>query len=124
MKPKTLFGEFFKQKRIERGYTLRKLCEIGNLDPGNMSKMERGLLKPPSSPDILERYASLLGIERGSDDWHELFNRAAACRGEVPLEIYENEELVAKLPIIFRTIQGKKVSPELLEELAEIIRNT
>ena len=124
MQPKTLFGEFFKQKRIERGYTLRKLCETGGLDPGNTSKMERGLLKPPSSHKILEDYAKLLGIEKGSDDWHELFNRAAACRGEIPEEIYNDEELVTKLPIIFRTIQGKKISPELLDDLAETVRKS
>ena len=124
MKPKELFGEFFKSKRIEKGLTLREFCKKHNLDPGNISKMERGLLKPPGSKEKLEVYASFLGIKRGTDDWYELFDLAAACRGEIPEEILSDEELVKKLPLIFRTIRGKKVSRKLLDELAETIRSS
>jgi len=122
MKPKAIFGNFFKTKRIEAGFTLREFCKIHNIDPGNISRMERGLLKPPSSKDKLEEYASYLGIEKGSDDWYEFFDLAAACRGEIPEEILDNEELLKHLPIIFRTIRGKKLSKKKLEELIEIIR--
>jgi len=122
MKPKAMFGNFFKTKRVESGFTLREFCRAHNLDPGNISRMERGLLKPPSSKKKLEEYASYLGIQKGSDDWYEFFDLAAACRGEIPDEILDNEELLKHLPIIFRTIRGKKVSKKLLEELAEMIR--
>jgi len=124
MKPKAFFGEFFKAKRIEMQLTLREFCKTHNLDPGNISKMERGLLKPPSSKEKLEEYASYLGIKRGTDDWYELFDLAAACRGEIPEEILEDEKLIKNLPLIFRTIRGKKVSQKLLDELSEKIRRT
>jgi transcriptional regulator with XRE-family HTH domain len=122
MKPKAIFGNFFKTKRIEAGFTLREFCRTHSLDPGNISRMERGLLKPPSSKDKLEEYASYLGIEKGSDDWYEFFDLAAACRGEIPEEFLDDEELIKHLPIIFRTIRGKKVSKKKLEELIEMIR--
>ena len=67
-------------------------------------------------------YASYLGIQKGSDDWYEFFDLAAACRREIPDEILDDEELLKNLPIIFRTIRGKKVSKKLLEELIEMIR--
>ena len=35
------FGEFFKQKRIVLGMTLRQFCAENGLDPGNISKIER-----------------------------------------------------------------------------------
>jgi len=124
MKPKAFFGEFFKTKRIETQLTLREFCKAYNLDPGNISKMERGLLKPPSSKEKLEEYASDLGIKRGTDDWYEFFDLAAACRGEIPEEILEDEELIKHLPLIFRTIRGKKVSQKLLDKLSEKIRRT
>ena len=122
MKPKAIFGNFFKTKRIEAGFTLREFCKVHNLDPGNISRMERGLLKPPGSKEKLEEYASYLGIEKGSDDWYEFFDLAAACRGEIPEEILDDEELLKHLPVIFRTIRGKKLSKKKLEELIEIIR--
>ena len=124
MKPKSSFGEFIKQKRIEKKLTLREFCKKYNLNPGYISKMERGLLSPPRSKDKLEKYASYLDIEKGTEDYVEFFYRASACRGEIPSEIMSDSELVDKLPLIFRTLQGKKVSPELLDDLVTLIRES
>ncbi len=87
-----------------------------------MSKIERGLMSPPSSREKLEAYASYLGLKPGTDDWIEFFDRASACKGEIPREILEDDRLVESLPLIFRTIRGKKVSAAMLEELAKKIR--
>lgn len=125
MKPKSsLFGEFFKAKRIEKGLTLREFCKKYNLDPGNMSKIERGLLNPPSSQEKLEKYASCLSLKKGTDEYLEFFDIAAARRGKIPKTIMDDSELVKKLPIIFRTIRGKKVTPELLDDLVDLIKRT
>jgi transcriptional regulator with XRE-family HTH domain len=124
MKPKLVFGEFFKRLRIEKGMTLRSFCLKNGFDPGNISKIERGLLAPPSAREKLEEYARALGIKPGSGDWIEFFDRASACKGEIPLEIMNDAELVEKLPLIFRTIRGKKVSDKQLDELAELIRKS
>ncbi len=124
MNPKAMFGEYFKSKRIDRGLTLRDFCKKFGLDPGNISKLERGLLPPPTSREKLEAYASFLGLKKGSDDWMEFFDHAAACRGELPKDFLEDSEVVKNLPVIFRTIRGKKVSAKLLDELIEKIRGT
>jgi transcriptional regulator with XRE-family HTH domain len=116
------FGEFVRAKRMKKGLTLRKFCEISNQDPGNVSKIERGLLGP--SKEKLGEYASFLGIEKDSEDWHEFFILAATSKGEIPREILEDPELAPHLPIIFRTIRGKKVSEEILKEIVEIIRKS
>ena len=123
MRPKEIFGEFFRAKRIENKMTLRKFCEISNLDPGNISKIERGILPPPSSDEKLRSYASFLGIKEGSADWQEFFDRAAARKGEIPREILEDSEIARHLPLIFRTIRGKKLSKERLDEIIEIVRD-
>ena len=122
MKPKVLFGEFFKQKRIDGGMTLREFCKKFGCDPGNMSKMERGLLSPPTEKK-LEEYASFLGIPRGSNDWYEFFDRAAACKGEIPEEIMQDEEIFKSLPLIFRTFRNKKVSKKTIEELIDKLKH-
>ena len=43
------FGELFKKLRLRLGMTLRKFCEENDFDPGNISKLERGLLPAPQS---------------------------------------------------------------------------
>ncbi|MBC7349702.1 MAG: helix-turn-helix transcriptional regulator [Candidatus Aminicenantes bacterium] len=121
---KTTFGEYFKAKRIEKGFTLREFCKKYGLDPGNISKLERGLLPPPASREKLEEYATFLGLKKGSDEWLEFFDRAAASRGELPKDFLDDDEVLKALPIIFRTIRGKKVSREMLNELIDKIRRT
>ena len=58
------FGEFFKQKRISLGKTLRQFYQEHDLDPGNTSKMERGILPAPAAEEKLKEYAKYLNIKR------------------------------------------------------------
>jgi transcriptional regulator with XRE-family HTH domain len=118
----TLFGDFFKKKRIELGKTLRQFCLENNLDPGNVSKLERGLLPPPQSADKLEEYAQSLKIKKGSDDWYEFFYLARLSAGRIPEEILSDKELLSKLPLVFRTLKGQKLTKEQLNKLAEKIK--
>ena len=124
MVQKMTFGQFFKKMRGKKGLSLPRFCIENNIDPGNISKLERGLISPPQSREKLEQYAHYLGIEKGSDDWYEYFDLAAAHTGKVPDDIMEDVELVKKLPLVFRTIRGQKVSKEKLNELAKIIRKS
>jgi len=115
----TLFGEFFKKKRLETGMTLRQFCLNNSLDPGNISKIERGILSPPQTKEKLGQYAKCLHIEEGSDDWLEFFDRAHASSGRIPEEILSDAETVAKLPLVFRTLRGQKLNKEQLDKLVE-----
>ena len=116
------FGEFFKQRRTALGKTLRQFCQDCGLDPGNISRLERGLLQPPQGRGVLESYAKHLKLKKGSDEWYEFFDLAAAETGRIPQEILEDEELLEKLPILFRTLRGQKVPNEQLDELVRRIR--
>jgi len=122
MKAKQFFGEFFKEMRIKGNFTLREFCNKFGYDPGNISKIERGLLKPPNSKEKLEKYALDLGLERGSDNWIEFIDRASACKGEIPEELLDNEAVLKKLPLIFRTFRNKRVTNKAIDELIEQIR--
>jgi len=121
---RTFFGSFFKEMRRKRGITLRAFCLEHGLDPGNISKLERGIMPPPTSHKKLEAYALALGIKEASDDWYNFFDNAAASSGNIPSYMMSDAELVKKLPLVFRTLRGEKISPEKLDELAELIRQT
>src|SRR3989338_11644970 len=105
MKTSAVFGEFFKAKRQALGLTLREFCLKHELDPGNLSRLERGLLPPPQDREVLEKYAKCLALKSGSDDWYAFFDLAAAAKGRLPAELLEDKELVAKLPLVFRTLR-------------------
>ena len=118
------FGKFFKAMRAKRGLSLRKFCVENGLDPGNISKLERGVLPPPQTREKLEEYAKELLIPEGSDDWYEFFDLASMATGRIPPDIMSDEELVKRLPLVFRTVRGQKMksSDDQLNELAEVIR--
>ena len=92
-----LFGEYFKSKRLSTGVSLRQFCVDNNLDPGNISKLERGLMTPPTSEDKLEHYAQCLKIKKGSNEWYEFFDLAHATAGRIPQEILSNKAALQKL---------------------------
>ena len=116
------FGAYFKECRIASGLTLRAFCHKHGFDPGNLSKLERGVFAPPESDDKLAEYANALGLRRGGDAWYEFFDRAAAERGQIPTDILSDDEVVGKLPVLFRTLRGGKVDGNFLHELIERIR--
>ena len=122
MAAKLTFGEFFKEKRIFLRKTLRQFCAENKLDPGNISRLERGLMLPPQGSDKLEEYARFLEIRKGSDDWYAFFDLARIEAGRIPEELLNNESVAASLPILFRTLRGQKISEKKLEKLVELIK--
>ena len=116
------FGAFFKECRIRTGKTLRAFCEAHGFDAGNLSRLERGLLPPPTGDEKLREYASALGLTEGSDEWYTFFDRAAAERGRLPKDLLSDAEVVDKLPVLFRTIRGERLSDERLDALVEKLR--
>jgi len=122
MELKAAFGGFFKARRQSLKLTLREFCLKHRLDPGNVSRLERGLLAPPQGRDRLEEYAKYLSLKKGSDDWYSFLDLAAASKGRIPSELMKDEEIVAKLPLVFRTLRGKRLADGGLDGLVRRIR--
>jgi len=122
MKTLPAFGEFFKAKRQMLGLSLREFCLKHKLDPGNMSRMERGLLAPPQDREVLEKHAKALELKSGGDDWYTFFDLAAAAKGRLPEELLEDEQVMAKLPLVFKTLRGKQLTERQLSKLVKNIR--
>ena len=116
-----LFGDHFKKRRLKIGRTLRQFCLENGLDPGNISKIERGILPPPQSREKLAHYAKCLGIVEGSDEWLEFFDIARTEAGRIPDELLADKNIVAKLPLVFITIKGQKLTEEQLEKFARAL---
>jgi len=114
------FGREFRRRRLEADMSLRKFCQVNKLDAAYVSRIERGRVKPPTSE--LDRYLRAIGLEPGTEDWKELRNLASACAAEVPAELMSDEEIVKKLPVVFRTLANRKPTQEDIDRLIETIR--
>ena len=118
----TAFGEYFRELRAGRGIPLRQFCLTNGFDAGNISKLERGVLPPPTSDKRLRQYARALKLKEGSDEWVTFFDLAAVARQAIPADIMADEGLVKRLPLVFRTLRGQRVSDKHLDALVEKIR--
>ncbi len=118
----TMFGELHRELRRKCYLSLRQYCKLSEQDPGNVSRIERGKVSPPKNHRILSKMAQALKLEEGSDDWENFFYTAEISAGRIPQEILSNEEVLQKLPILFRKMGGQKLKPEELDRLIEIIR--
>lgn len=116
------FGEHLKSRRLELGLSLRAFCGLHNEDPSNWSKLERGLLRPPEDFERLLQIGEYLGYRRDSDEMAEFFELASISRGEIPRDILDDEALMARLPLVFRTLRETPSESELLR-LADRVRD-
>lgn len=114
------FGEFVKSMRERKRITLREFCRLANIDPSNWSKIERGVLQPPKSKEVLQEIAKILGLDRKSEEYHLLMDLAAISF--IPKNLLDNEDIVNKLPVFFRTLRGQPPTRKELEELIRIIK--
>jgi len=66
------FGELLREKRIEKGFSLRKFAELVGVSPTYLSQVEQGNVMPPTA-DRVKRMAELLGVN--PDEWIALAGR-------------------------------------------------
>ena len=114
------FADFIRKERIAAGLTLREFCRLTGFDASNWSKIERNLLPPPQSRNVLESIASVLSIVPGSQVYKELMDLAALS--SVPEDLIE-PEILEQLPVFFRTVRGEKPTEEELKTLINKIRS-
>ena len=118
------FGELVKGLRIAQKKTLRQFCFEHGHDPSNWSKVERGVNPPPKDERTLARWARHLGLTPGGEAWEEFMVQADVSRGNIPRSVMNDQELVAKLPLFFRTVRGSELTPEQLEDFVDKVRKT
>ena len=117
------FGELFKKLRLRLGLTLRQFCEENGFDPGNISKLERDLLPAPQLERKLRSYTKALSIRPGDDEYIEFFDLAAVSNKNFTIKNIEDQELLNKLPVLFRTLDKEGLTKEKLEKIIEIVRD-
>jgi len=118
------FGVFVKERRATLRLSLRRFAEAADLDPGNASRMERGLVPPPEHQEVLDRIAAALELSKRSANYRQLRDLASSARGHIPEDLLSDPEVAARLPILFRTLRSKPLDGAQLDKLIDAIRKT
>ncbi len=121
-KTATGFGPWVRERREKLRLPLRRFAEATGLDPGNLSKYERGLLAPPKDEATLKRMAKGLELKEGSNDYRDFLDIAAASSGRLPEDL-QGPEMVARMPLLFRAARGRKFKRQDLEKLAKQLKD-
>lgn len=128
-----LFGALVRRRRGEMRISLRGCARKAAMDPGNLSKIERGLERPPQDEAVLDRICAALVL--GATEARHLKDIALLDNGRIPSDILENDDLMASIPALLRPAnygppsiasrdeEGLSSSPELdFETMANICR--
>ncbi len=111
-----LFHELLKNLRVSREIGLREFAHSIQMDVGNYSKVERGILNPPKA-EILSKITGALRLSK--DEEGKLSGLAALANGKIPEDIAEEVKDYEYLPVLLRTIANKQLTDEQLKELTD-----
>jgi len=118
------FGNLLKELRIEKGLSLREVCKLTCYDPSNWSKIERGILSPPSDERILRKWAEALGTDSRTNVLQDFIDEARVAQGIIPRDILARKNAVEFLPAFFRTLRNKKPTKKEIDRLLKLINKS
>jgi transcriptional regulator with XRE-family HTH domain len=102
------FGRLLRDKRLEKGFSLRKFAEAVGVSPTYLSQVEQGNVQPPTA-DRAKRMAELLG--ENPDEW-------IALAGRVPEDLPSIiQKQPTEIPELLREASG--LTAEQLRKLRE-----
>jgi len=117
-----MFGDYLKSLRFSAGLTLRDFCRQSGEDPSNWSKIERGLLPPPTDHERLTKIAKCLKLTE--DRIEEFIAKAEISTGNIPKFVMTNEILLDQLPAFLRTIDNVKPSEDDFQRLIKLLQTS
>ena len=112
------FGKKLKEARIKRNLSLREICRLVSYDPSNWSKIERGIVSPPSNEKVLRKWAGVSDV-----DVQDFIDEAMLAQGIIPKDILSEINTVERLPAFFRTLRNKKPTKKEIDRLIKLIKN-
>jgi transcriptional regulator with XRE-family HTH domain len=116
------FGSFVKERRLKKKMGLRVFAAMIGEDAGNWCRVESCRLSAPSDIKILNKICDVLDIK--DEEREKLFDLAAKdSREKIPADIKQQIEENDIVPILFRTIDKKKLTKDELKKLINRIRD-
>ena len=115
------FAEYVKEKRIEKGYSLRAFAEAVKIAPAYMSDIEKKKRNAPTG-EILVKMVDVLGLQE--EEKNKLFDLAAENKKELPQDIANYVEDNESVRVALRKAKELKLSEtEWFKIIEEMERN-
>jgi len=109
--PRTL-GQLIREKRLAKGFSLRKFAEMVDVSPTYLSQVEQGKVDRPPTAERVRRMAALLG---------ETAAECVALAGRLPPDISDLiKQKPTQLPELLREASG--LTLDELRRVTERIR--
>ena len=122
-KSKTTFGQMLKKLRLdEAGIGLRAFAAMIEMQPSNLSNIERDRVPPPASRQAVDRICDALGLADSDLRRAQLFDLAANVANRIPADVADAVRKQPGVPVLVRTVANKQLSEKKLRELAEYIK--
>ena len=112
------FGDLIREKRNELEISLRDFCRFIEVDSANWNKIERDIAFPPRKKEVLERIVKGLNLTKEERD--EMYDLALIAF--IPDDVRPEKEILARLPLILRTLRGEKPTKEECLKLFEKLK--
>ncbi len=118
------FGQNLKKARIAKNLSLREICKKINYDASNWSKIERGVMSPPSDEKVLSKWAKVLGLKPADNKYQTFIDEAQIGQGIIPQDILAGRNAVDYLRAVLRTLRNEKPTKQEIDRLIQLIRNS
>ena len=119
----TTFGQMLKKLRLEdASIGLRAFAAMIEMQPSNLSNIERDRIPPPASRQAIDRICDSLGLADSDPQRDQLFDLAAKAEKRIPADVAEVVRKQPGIPVLVRTVANKRLSEKKLRELAEYIK--
>ena len=120
---RTTFGQMLKKLRLEdASIGLRAFAAMIEMQPSNLSNVERDRTAPPASREVIDRICDALGLADSDPRRDKLFDLAAKSAKRIPADVAEVVREQPGIPVLVRTVANKQLSETKLRELAEYIK--
>jgi transcriptional regulator with XRE-family HTH domain len=114
------FGLELKGLRLASQRSIREVCKHTGYDPSNWSKIERGILPPPTNEKVLGKWAKALELDK--THYQSFFDSAKIAQGIIPEDIISGKVALECMPAFFRTLRNEKPSQEEIKKLIKLIK--
>ncbi|MCC5829267.1 MAG: helix-turn-helix transcriptional regulator [Phycisphaeraceae bacterium] len=110
-----LFGSLLREKRLAKGYSLRKFAELADVSPTYLSQVEQGKVERPPTAERLRKMAELLG--ENANQWIAMAGRLPdSVAAEIADRMKREPEAI---PALLRATKG--LTADELRRLTEQI---
>ena len=97
------FGEYIKEKRLEKGITLRGFAEMIDISPVYMCNLEKGRRQAPSEAVLISISTKLMLNKEENDMLYDLASKEQTAKNPVPKDLNgflkDNKVIVSALRI-------------------------